>query len=106
MIPLQIDINPNYAVSTTVLRDKIEYRCPVYSTEFDVDLVHFDLLDLTGVDAAPNFHLFNSYLDENTSEIMNLDGDFDVISKFKFKKSIAFKAKIKRTSFQPTIILE
>lgn len=106
MIPLQIDINPNYTVSTTVLRDKIEYRVPAYITEFDVDLVHFDLLDFKGVDTVPDYHLFNSYLDENSSEIMDLDGDFDVISKFKFKKSIAFKARIKRSSFQPTIILE
>ncbi len=107
MIPLYIDINPNSDASTTLFKEKIEYCIPAIVSDFDGDLI--DLKAFTNQNIVPIFTNL-SVKEEMPSKYMEeysfLTGDYDIVAKFNFKSSRIIKAKLKRSAFTPSIILD
>ena len=105
MIPLYIDINPNCDASTTINKEKIEYCIPAIGTQFDKDKLDLKSINLDFVSVFTNLNLKKSNDVESAEEDSNLSDNFEVLAKFKFKNSKVIKAKIKRTVFTPTVIV-
>jgi hypothetical protein len=107
MLPFYIDIDPNQDVSTTLNKEKTELVVQAIPTSFDEDLVKlndFITEDLTTVYTTVSFS--NQILLEYQDFSTLMSDDFDVISKFRVKKSHKIKAKIKKSSFNPSSIVD
>ena len=105
MIPLQVDINPAYDVSTTTVKEQIEYDILENTGQLD-DICHF-LLIKNPLSTSTNSELINPFVDGSVGAIeMDLQDDFDIISKFHFKNTKKIKVKIQRKPFKATPIIE
>jgi|GEM_PF-7104095 len=107
MAPLYLDINASCDASTTLNKEKIEYVIPTYTTRLDEELKDLSLLgNREFISVFTNL----SIIQENPLEYIEgssyLSDDFDILAKLQFKSSKIIKAKIKKTSFLPSIVID
>jgi len=107
MLPLDLDINPNPDASTTLNREQTEYKIQALPTSFEQDLVNLE--NFTNgelISVLTNLSLSNQRSLEYIKESTSMDDDFDIISKFEFKSTKRIKARIKRSEYSPSIIID
>jgi len=107
MLPLDLDINPNHDASTTLNREQTEYKIQALPTSFEQDLVNLE--NFTNgelISVLTNLSLSNQRSLEYIKESTSMDDDFDIISKFEFKSTKRIKARIKRSEYSPSIIID
>ena len=107
MLPLYLDFNPYYDASTTLNREQTEYRIHAIPTSFDQDLTNMEeFRNGHFISVLTNLSLSNQQPLVYTKESPLLDDDFDIISKFKFKNSKRIKARLKKTTYSPSIVFD
>lgn len=106
MLPLYVDINPNWDASTTLSKDKVEYCTHAIPTSFDEELIDLSNFNNDFISVFTNFSLEQEIRLEYIDHSSYLSGDFDVISKFHFKSTKTIKARIKRSNFEPSVVID
>ena len=107
MLPLYIDFNPNYDASTTLNRVQTEFRIKEIPTSFEQDLVNLDdFMNGDLISVFTNLSLSKQRPLEYVKEVSALDDDFDIISKFEFKSTKLIKARLIKTEYSPSIIID
>lgn len=107
MLPLSIDINPNWDASTTLRKDQIGYHLRAVPPTFDNDLT--DLEELSNqelISVFTNLSIERKNPIEYIDRLSYFTDDFEIISKFQFKSSKTIKARIKRSKFKPLISID
>ena len=103
MLPLPVDINPNWDASTTL----IEYCTPVVPTAFDEELIDFEKLgNQELISVFTNLSIEKENPIQYIDRLSYLSDDFEIISKFQFKSSKTVKARIKKSEFKPSISID
>lgn len=107
MLPLYLDINPSHDASTTLNKEQIEFRIQAIPTSFEQDLVNLEeFMNGDLISVFTNVSLSNQRPLEYIKESSSLDDDFDIISRFEFQSSKRIKARIKKTEYSPSIIID
>lgn len=109
MLPFYIDIAPNQDATTTLYKEKYEYKIQALPTAYDEDLIKLnDFMNDELISVCTNLSMSNGmplvYIDDALAS--SLSDDFEVISEFKFKNSKKIKARLKKTVFTPNIIID
>ncbi len=107
MLPLYLDINPIHDASTTLNKEQTEFRIQATPTSFEQDLVNLeDFMNGDLISVFTNLSLSDQRPLEYFKEPSFLDEDFDIISRFEFKSSKRIKARIKKSKYSPSIIID
>lgn len=107
MLPLYLDINQYPDASTTLNREKMEFRIQAAPISFNQDLTNWEeFRNGDFISVFTNLSLSDQYPLKYTKEPILLDDDFDIISRFKFKNSKRIKARLKKTSYSPSIVFD
>jgi hypothetical protein len=106
MLPLYLDINPNHDASTTLNREQVEYRIQAIPTSFEQDIINLEeFINGDLISVFTNLSLSNQPAFEYLSESSTLNDDFDVISRFEFKTTKRIKARLRKSEYSPSIII-
>ena len=100
MFPLYVDINASQDASTTLNREQTEFRIQAIPTYFD-EFINGELISV-----FTNLSLSSQQPIEYVKESSAMDDDFDIISKFEFKNSKTIKARIIKTKYSPSVIID
>lgn len=107
MLPLYLDFNPNHDASTTLNREQIEYRIQAIQTSFEQDLVNLEeFRNGSLISVFTNLSISNQRSFEYIKESTSMDDDFDIISRFEFKSTKRIRARIKKSDYSPSIIID
>ena len=107
MIPFYLDINTSHDASTTLNRKQTEFRIQEVPTTYKQDLVNLEeFMNGDLISVFTNVSLSNQQPLEHINESSSFEDDFDLISKFEFKSSKRIKARIKKSEYSPSIIID
>lgn len=106
MLPLYLDINTNHDASTTLFKEHMEYSIQTIPTSFEQDLIKLEeFMNDDLISVFTNLSLSNQRSFKYIKEPTSMDDDFDIVSQFKFKRSKRIKARIKKSEYLPSIII-
>lgn len=106
MLPIYLDINPSQAASTTLNKPLIEFSIQTLPTYVEQGLLNVNIINGNLISVFTNVSLSSQQSIGSLEESSSMDDDFDILSKFDFKKTKTIKARLKKTQYTPSIIVD